>query len=162
MDTLTMLRLWQFAQTTSLQDALLSVMTPWDRSLSHVSAFLTQLRLQHLIPCQPFVGVSSSLYLVSDTLYWTVFLCVHPPHPARVLTPHTRLLPLQVDTLLIPVRLWITLLWTTTTPLFSTFPLPQRRLPHSAITYGFKTELFKKGRGRAVSHNVLWYVANYV
>lgn len=133
-------------------------LTPWARSHSHVSAFLTQLRLQH--PCQPFVGVSSSLFLVSETLYWTVFLCGLPLYPAWALTPHTRLLPLQLDTLLIPVRLWITLLWTATAPLLP-LSTPQRHLPHSLLTYGFKTELFKKGKGRAISH-VLCYIAHYV
>lgn len=142
-------KLWQFSQATFLEGDLLTPLslTSWVKSLSHVSAFLTQLRLQHPVQCQPFVGISSLSHLVSDTLYRPIFLCGHPPHPAGAQTPHNRLPSLQRDTFLIPVRLYY-LPWTFTALLFSTLPLTQGHLPNSALANGFKIEMFKKGRKR--------------
>lgn len=153
-------KLWQFAQTASLEDAL-----------------LTPLGLWHPEPgCFP-IWVPSSLSLAFNIQYLASVLWECLLHSTWSLTFCTAQ-SFYVDILLILLEPWHltrgcchsrwtpsssqlgcnTLLWTTVTSLFFTLPLPQTHLPHSALPCGFKPELFKKGRGRAVSHNFLWYL----
>lgn len=157
-------KLWQFAQTTFLEGDLLTPLGLW-----HLESSRFPMWVPSSLSLGSSIRYNASLlwgYLLYPT--WSLTLCTGPSfwvdillltlHELRHLTlgcHHSRWIPSssQLGSITFSDLYSSPLLHPST---------PNGRLPNSALVNGFKIEMFKKGRGRAVAHNFICYITHYV